>query len=503
MATTLALTAVTLAAALALLLRSPHRRAGAMAVALVGAPIILAAQVWTTGPVERLRDHLPVLVGVVVVGLAVLGAGAWAFRRWPVAVPLSVALVLPFRLPIEVGDGPPVNLLLPLYLVTGAAALAWTWERAQADPEEEPADPRATAADAVLLLFVVLYAIGSAWSGDQDKAVEQVAFFYVPFALLFVVLRTVPWTARLAAKCLGVATAVALVLAGIGFYEYATKHVLLNPRVVASNQIEDAFRVNSLFFDPNIYGRFLALVILGITAHMLWTRKGRDVGVATVLLAVLLGAIVLTYSQTSFVALLVGLAVLGGLRFGPWKAFAALVAVVLVGVVLVLAAPSALHLDGLSEGSLDDATSGRVALTGGGIGLFADHPVWGVGSGGFARAYRAAEHTGTQSAVDASHTIPITIAAEQGLVGLAAYVLLLVLLIRRLLHDAEDSAARAAVAAMVIALVVHTMGYAAFLEDPVLWVLLAAGLSLAPPGRRARRRNRKRDEVRRRRREAA
>lgn len=312
MATTLALTAVTLAAALALLLRSPHGRAGAMAVALVGAPIILAAQVWTTGPVERLRDHVPVLVGVVVLGLAVLAAGAWAFRRWPLAVPLAVALVLPFRLPIEVGDGPPVNLLLPLYLVTGAAALAWTWERAQADPEEESTDARSTAADVVLLLFVVLYAIGSAWSGDQDKAVEQVAFFYVPFALLYVVLRTVPWTARLAAKCLAVATGVALVLAGIGFYEYATKHVLLNPRVVASNQIEDAFRVNSLFFDPNIYGRFLALIMLGITAHLLWTRKGRDVGVATALLAVLLGAIVLTYSQTSFVALLVGLAVLGG-----------------------------------------------------------------------------------------------------------------------------------------------------------------------------------------------
>jgi hypothetical protein len=33
---------------------------------------------------------------------------------------------------------------------------------------------------------------------------------------------------------------------------------------------------------------------------------------------------------------------------------------------------------------------------------------------------------------------------------------------------------------MFVALVVHTMVYAAFLEDPFTWVILAAGVSLAP-----------------------
>jgi O-antigen ligase len=480
MATTLALTAVALAATLALLLRSPNARAGAMAIALIGAPIILLAQVWDAGPVERLRDQPAVLAVVAVAGIVVLLAAAWAFRRWPLAVPLAAAFVLPFRIPLDLGDGQPVNLLLPLYLVTGAAALAWAWERWQADPDAPGGDRRPGAADAALLLFVVLYAIESAWSDDQSKAVEQVAFFYVPFALLFIVLRTVPWTTQLVTRAFGIVVAVALVLAGIGFFEAATHHVLLNPRVIASNQIDDVFRVNSLFFDPNIYGRFLALTMLGIATAMLWTARGRTVGLCALLLAILLGALITTYSQTSFLALLSGLAVLGGLRFGPWKAFAALVAVVLVGVVLVVAAPSALNIDSLSDGGADAATSGRVTLTGGGIGLWADHPIEGVGSGGFATSYRRAERSGQRKAVDASHTIPITIAAEQGLIGLAAYVVLLVLVLRRLVRDAEDHAARAAIAAMTIALIVHTMGYAAFLEDPVLWVLLAVGGALAP-----------------------
>jgi len=38
-------------------------------------------------------------------------------------------------------------------------------------------------------------------------------------------------------------------------------------------------------------------------------------------------------------------------------------------------------------------------------------------------------------------------------------------------------------AAMFVALVVHTMAYAAFLEDPFTWVILAAGASLAPLAR--------------------
>jgi hypothetical protein len=33
---------------------------------------------------------------------------------------------------------------------------------------------------------------------------------------------------------------------------------------------------------------------------------------------------------------------------------------------------------------------------------------------------------------------------------------------------------------MYCALVVHTFGYAAFLEDPFTWVILAAGVSIAP-----------------------
>ena len=49
----------------------------------------------------------------------------------------------------------------------------------------------------------------------------------------------------------------------------------------------------------------------------------------------------------------------------------------------------------------------------------------------------------------------------------------------RLFAGARHSIARSAVAAAFAALVFHTLLYAAFLEDPLTWALLGAGLALA------------------------
>ena len=75
-------------------------------------------------------------------------------------------------------------------------------------------------------------------------------------------------------------------------------------------------------------------------------------------------------------------------------------------------------------------------------------------------------------------------AAEQGVAGLAVYLALLASALWRLLRRATSAPARAAVAAAFVALLAHTMMYAAFLEDPLAWALLAVGTALAAPGSR-------------------
>jgi O-antigen ligase len=287
--------------------------------------------------------------------------------------------------------------------------------------------------------------------------------------------------------CFALAVGLALAFAGVGFIEYATKHLFLNQKLITTNQFESYFRVNSLFFDPNIYGRFLALVMIGLAAVLLWPRRGRDVAIATGSLVVLWGALILSFSQSSFGALLVGLAVLTALRFGKRPVIVATLAVAAVGLVVVVAAPSAIHLNPKSSRSVDRATSGRVDLLRGGLSMFTDRPLFGFGSGAFSKQFRKREALGTRQAASASHTIPVTVAAEQGVPGLAAYVAVLIasfglmftgLGALRGRAPPPRLVSRAYLAAAYSGLVLHTMLYAAFLEDPITWTLIAAAIVL-------------------------
>jgi O-antigen ligase len=466
-------------AAAAVLAGTVRARAWAMLGALVLTPVLLVAEIWNSPQVESVRASGPLALAAAAVGLAAMAGLAWLFARRPGLLGVAALAALPFRVPVQAG-GSTANLLVPLYVVIGAGALAWLVPRLSSRHAAEPAE-RSGALEWVLLGGIVLYALQSVYSGDSAPALERVVFFYVPFALLFVLLRELEWTPRRLAWGGGVLVALALVFAAIGFWEFQTRSLLLNPKVIASNQIEEYFRVNSLFFDPNIYGRFLALVMIGLATVLLWARRPRDIWWTIAALVVLWGGLLTTLSQSSFAALLLGLSVVAWLRFGGKIVLVPALIGVVIAAVIVFAFPSALRLQLGDSRSLDAATSGRVDLMRGGVELARERPLAGWGSGGFEAEYRRQEGSSRRTATSASHTIPITVAAEQGIVGLAAYVALLVLAFRRLLHGARGVAVRTAIAASFAALVLHTWMYAAFLEDPMTWALLAVGSALAAP----------------------
>ena len=228
--------------------------------------------------------------------LIAVGLVAWLLYRRPRLFPVLAVIALPFRLPIETG-GQTANLLVPLYFVIAAGALAWLVPRLRGsvDPDERPRGRLEWA----LLGFVVLYAVQATYSLDFDKALNQMVFFYIPFALLFMLLSRVDWDRRLLMQCFGALVGLALAFAAIGFVEWVTRDVLFNPKVIRTNEFASYFRVNSIFFDPNIYGRFLAIVAILTTAVMLWSRRQRDVLLCAGALVVLLGRCSATLSQSS------------------------------------------------------------------------------------------------------------------------------------------------------------------------------------------------------------
>src|SRR3954469_13942583 len=323
-------------------------RAGAMVAALALAPALLLADIWDSPQLDALRSRPAAFALAALGGVVVVAGLAMVIDRRPALLPALAVAALPFRIPISAG-GSTASLLLPLYLVVAAGVLAYAVPRLRDEDDDAPFQPRAL--EWLLAAALVLYAVQSAWSSDFERALQQVAFFYVPFALLFCLLREVDWTPRLLAGCLGVLVALAVVFVGVGFVEYARKELFLNPKVITANQFEDYFRVNSLFFDPNIYGRFLALVMIAVAAVLLTRSRPREVVACALLLALLWGGLLVTFSQSSFAALLAGLAVLAALRWSPWRTLAVTGAVVLAGVVFVIAAPGALRLDLRSTGA--------------------------------------------------------------------------------------------------------------------------------------------------------
>jgi O-antigen ligase len=482
---------VVVAAALAaVVVLTPNLRARGYAGlgALALTPVLLVAEIWNTPQFRPIRDRPALAVAAAVLAVLAVLAAAKLIERRPLALPIAAVAVLPFRVPIASG-GETAKLLVPLYLVVAAGALAFALADLRGEPLATGGDgnnpPRRGGwLERLLLGFVLLYAVQGVYSSAFSKALEQVVFFYVPFALLYGQLVRYTWTPRLLKTCLAVLAGLAIVFSLVGFVEYSTRTLLLNPKVISTNEFQSYFRVNSLFFDPNIFGRFLVVVMTMLGTALLWARARRDALALAAALAVLWGGLVLTLSQSSLGALLVGLAVVGALRYrARWAATLAFAAV-LLGAAFVIAFPSAVRLKLTSEQSVSGSTSGRSDLIRGGLELFGKRPLQGWGSGAFEREYRRHRETSSETAAAASHTIPITVAVEQGVVGLVVYLALLAAAFGRLLAGARGSPARAAIAGAFAALVVHTFLYAAFLEDPLSWVLLAVGAALALPVRR-------------------
>jgi O-antigen ligase len=484
------LTAAAVGAAAVLILRDPRARAVTMLASLVlavGGIVALKAHTVSDG----ISGHAKLVVVAAVAGLIGLAVVTVVIHRWPQAFALLAFAALPFRVPVGFGSETS-NLLVPLYGVIAAGALAFAL-RAWREPPAAAAGGSGAGARSLrrvqvaLGIVVVLYAIQSAYSSDVSQASVSVCCFYVPFAALLALLLDVPWTNRLLAQVFWVVVGLALLFAAVGFVEAATGRLLIsNAKVLAANEIKPYFRVNSLFFDPNIYGRFLALTMIVIAAALPALRRGRQVGIAAVVLAVLWAGMVLSLSQSSFAALLLGLLVLAALRWRAAVVWGVTALAVVVAVAAALLAPAQVGLHTSSAKGLDRSTSGRADLIKGGVKMARDRPVWGFGSGSFADRYRKRQHVHSQKTAAASHTIPITIAAEQGAIGVISYLWLLVCAFGLLFGGLRAAVragpgkgvGRAAMAAAYVGLVLHTLVYAAFLEDPLSWVLLALGAGL-------------------------
>jgi hypothetical protein len=451
----------------AVLVLVPRRREAVLAgLLLVGISIALLE---TTGSGHI--SHSRAALGVAALPLAVI-AGA-VFVRYPALVAPAVLLTAPFRLPLSFGSshrlyvglahGGQVGRLLPLYGVLAAAAFALIWRLLR-----NGAQPEVTRDIAVpVAAFAAFACVSYLWTDAIVPAKNLLAFFVLPFVVLVAVVARSPFERWLPRVLAIIAIGLACLFAGVGLIEEATRHLLFyTPSVQVGNAYSSFFRVTSLFRDPSLYGRHLVLGIAVVLVLTWYRRISLLVGAA--LIVFLFAGLFYSYSQSSFAALFaVGLFVVAVAGDRPVRILATAVTVAL------LAAGTAYAADKIATSSTQRVTSDRsrrVELT---ARVFAHHPVTGVGIGSQPSATQAISVDGGPPSLFVSHTTPLTIAAELGVVGLALYALLLAGAARSLDRVRRiDVTFGLTLAAVFVGLFVHALFYAGFFEDPMTWLVL-------------------------------
>ncbi|HSK15829.1 MAG TPA: O-antigen ligase family protein [Gaiellaceae bacterium] len=448
---------------------------------VLAAGLVLLAAAETALAFALLPDQLeavftsPARGGAAVVGLVALAGFAALLVRFPILVPAGLLVAAPVRLPVALRDEE-AFLLLPLYGVLAAAALALLYRLARGS-ELHPL-PLFLAVPAAA--FVGLASLSYLWSGDPREGAVDLFFFLFPFTVLAVVVAQVELSRAVARVLAAVVLACAAAVAAIGLWQQWTHTLFFADDLQASNAYTSFFRVTSIFADSSIYGRYVALGIV-VVLVLLWLDRLRPAA-GLPLLALLLAGLYFSYSQSTFVALFVVIllvALVAGDRRSRQIVAAAAAALVLAGAGLVAAT--------VQEESARRATSDRWPLVSLTMPVFLDNPVVGVGIGAQPYASTQLEDARPRKNRNVSHTTPLTVAAELGVLGILAYSAFLVAAARgAVLSMRRERALGLVLLAVLVLLVVHSLSYSGFFEDPFTWLVLgvaAACLATMPEPR--------------------
>lgn len=448
-----------------------HRAALVASLAVVGA----AEGLLTVSLVPRedldLLVASPARIVAVVVGALLLLAAARLLARYPAVAPVAVLAAAPFRVPVTLGDQE-AFLLLPLYAVLAASALALAWRALGA--ADLPALPGALALPAAL--FVGLSGVSLLWTDDLRAGTIELLFFLFPFAVLVVCVGRGPFAPWLPRALGATMVALACAFAGIGLWQQWSGRLFFSPDLEVANAYTTYFRVTSLFKDSSLYGREIVVATVVLVAALWLGRLRLWLGAA--LVGFLFAGLYFSYSQSSMAALLVAVLAVSFLAADRMSRIA-----LVAGVLAVVAAGAVLLATSVRDDSLQRLTSGRSGLVSTTTDVFTSHPVAGVGVGAQPLASRGEAGGKRETERNASHTTPLTVAAELGVLGLLAYAALLLGAARLLLVAlSRDRPLGLALGGVFLALLVHSLAYSGFFENPVTWGVLALAAAVRRPG---------------------
>ncbi len=336
-----------------------------------------------------------------------------------------------------------------------------------------------------VLALAGLYVLGTLWSIDFEQgaiftlalAINVSFFFMIP---MLVRDRT---TLRL---CIWSLIGIMTVLAFAGIYLQVTDSFFWRPDLGLGNTP----RVNTTFKDPNIYARILIIAMVLTLAGSFGMAKRWRIPVILGVYAPSILALLFTNSRSGWLlaagALPLAMVLMPLSRRGRATALAGGAASIVALIIIAEIAFEATFLDRLEtmrQGTR--ALGAREFLIDAAWRMFLDHPITGVGLGGFQHAFQGPySHYNIypQYNVSLSHTDSLTILAELGVVGAIVVVFLFYRFGATILDlfrstAGEDRALAAGLGVAVLVILVSSQAEARLLGEPFLWMTF--GLTLA------------------------
>lgn len=435
--------------------------------ALFGQPVVMACAA-VASVVAALAFYEPRLIGPLLA----------------LALPLEISkLWFPFlQTRSELGGGlPPTSVVDAGRLVVALAFAVWVLR-----PRRDRADvlPSSPLTLPLTLLFAV-YALSTLYALDSSAARTEtlrLLFSLGGFALVPFFVRdraSLRWT-------MYAFVAAAAVLAAVGVYQQITGDFFWNDGLGRFGER----RINTTFADPNHFARYLVEAI--VVAVLLWpfaTRRVRPLLLAAIGVSLL--TLAFTGSRGAWIvgAAAVPIAVMAMplTRTARLRILGGGSAIVVVTALAVAAFSPffSKRVDTFTFGV--EASGARPYLVDAGMHMFYDHPVTGVGAGGYQSAflddYYSFKDPKIKANITISHTSAVTLLAELGLIGVAAVLFVVVrwaTYLRGLISRVAPGEQRAVLTAVALISVIILLGSQTegrFLEDPYLWFV--AGIAVA------------------------
>lgn len=383
--------------------------------------------------------------------LAVAGGAALLVLsvRRPATMLMLAAVMAPFEgLQVRVGPGG----LSPTEASFLLVAVGYLIRAATGLPQVRPSRRDWPVVVLVLSLLPSL-ALGTPWIDVAKLLVMWTAFY-----LVFLAVQSLPPAqVRRLLVALSLGAAVLGARAIVGYVQHGGAQL-------ADGTVDTASRASSGITDPNYFAAYLLLAGVPALALALLTRtRGRLLLAAAPLVVGV--AVVLSLSRGGLVGLLLAVAVLlaavwarssNRTRSRLALLGATAVAAVVVGAVpLVGGATVQTVIERFGQASSTSVDNNRLQLYSASTEVFEQHPVVGVGIAQFSQQAPTRRVTEGGVPLTSAHSVPLNLAAEQGLLGLLSFLAWII----RIVADLRGGLRRRSTQVVSVGLSASLLGY--------------------------------------------